>query len=430
MPRTISNAMFQQTTEGNFKTKSAYIFHGWWIVLISILGLTLSLGPVMVYSFGIFVKPLASSFSSNRGSISLAISVLNISAAICLPLYGYFIDRFGGRKVIMISLIGLAICLFGLSKVKPPLWHLLLLYALAGAVGAGSSPVSFSRVIANWFNRKRGLALGIATTGIGLGGLIMPLLSQFLIEKVDWRQSFFILGGICLLIAVPLVGFFMKDHPEDVGMLPDGTIKKISAEMSSNVLIDIPVNKALKTGTFWIICFIFFCVAVCGIGMLTHLSPLLTDRGISPGNAALATSLFGAATIIGRVINGSLIDKYFAPHVAAVTLTGAAIGMAIIWFGYNGTAIFVAIMLIGFALGGEADVTPFLLSRYFGIRTMGRLYGIIFGVYTIGVALGSYLFGIAFDTSGTYQLPLACAFVILLLTVIGTLMLKKYERIV
>jgi sugar phosphate permease len=399
------------------------IFYGWWIVVLSIFGLMFSVGPVAVYTFGIFVKPLAQSFSSDRGTISLAISFLNIGCAICLPVYGLIIDRIGARKVIAIGLSVLGICLFLLSRANPPVWHVLLLYGMIGLIGSGSSPVSFSKVVANWFNRKRGLALGIATTGIGLGGFLLPSLCQYIIERVGWRQAFLILT-IPVFVITPIIAIFYTNRPEQKGLLPDGE-KMEDHQIPNTAAEGMSVKNAIRTRTFWLLYFIYLFIAACALGTLTHLSPLLTDRGFSPKFAAFATSIFGAANVIGRLVNGYLIDKYFAPYVAAISLLGAAIGVGLLWLGGGGVLFSAA--FLGFLIGSEADIMPFLLSRYFGRKHLGALFGLVFSAFTIGVAIGPYLFGTTFDRTHSYQLPLACTFIALIILTVLTLSLKKYN---
>ena len=419
--RSATKPLTGETTLGI--SKPTKMFYGWWIVILSIFGMMLSVGPVAVYTFGIFVKPLAKSFSSSRGTISLAISILNIAAAISIPLFGFIIDRRGARKVIAIGLTVLGICLYALSRVDPPVWHVLFLYGMIGLIGSGCSPVSFSKIIANWFNRKRGLALGMATTGIGLGGVILPSLCQYVIEDFGWRQAFLILA-IAVLLIVPIIAIFYTNKPDQKGLLPYG--EKIEDRQIPKMIVEgMSVKEAMQTRTFWFLYIIYLFIAACALGTLTHLSPLLTDRGFSPKYAAFATSIFGAANIIGRLINGYLIDKFFAPYVASVSLLGAAIGVGLLWLGGGGVLFSAA--FLGFLIGSEADIMPFLLSRYFGRKHLGALFGFVFSAFTIGVAIGPFLFGTIFDRTHSYQLPLACTFIILLVLTILTLTLKKYN---
>jgi MFS family permease len=403
------------------------VFRGWWIVAVAIVGQCFGLAPMLVYTFGIFAKPLAQEFKTNRGSIALAVSLLDLVITFAAPGAGRLVDRYGARRVIIISYFGFAASLVGLSLVQPPLSLLYGLYAFSGLVGIATVPVTFSRVVANWFDRKRGLALGFASTGIGLGAFIMPSLTQFLIDWGGWRRAYLGLAVMSLGIALPVVWIFLKGSPEEVGLLPDGVTSEGIPVVRVNPPAGMRVGEAMRTLTFWQMCGIFFTVGACGNGTIAHVAPLLTDRGISGRSAALAASIFGAASIVGRVANGYLVDRFFAPRVAAVLFAGAAAGVAILWSGLTGSAVFLAAALVGLAIGAESDVMPFLVSRYFGMRSMAELYGCIFGSYTLGNATGRYLFGAGFDATGSYGTPLSCAFVGLMVAVIGTLALRKYR---
>ena len=403
------------------------LFRGWWIVSVAIVGQCFGLAPLLVYTFGIFAKPLAQEFHTNRGSIALAVSLLDVVLTFAAPGAGRLADRYGARRITVISYFGLAAALVGLSLARPPLSILYALYAIAGLLGIATSPVTFSRVVANWFDKKRGLALGLASTGIGLGAFIMPSLTQFLIDEGGWRRAYLGLAVISLVIGLPVVWMFLKGSPEEVGLLPDGVNSPAVPALRVSPPAGMRVSEAMRTVTFWQLCGVFFCVAACGNGTIAHVAPLLTDRGVSGRSAALAASLFGAASIVGRVVNGYLVDRFFAPRVAAVLFGGAAAGVAILWSGISGKPVFLAAALLGLAIGAESDVMPFLVSRYFGMRSMAELYGCIFGSYTLGNATGRYLFGTGFDATGSYRTPLACAFAVLVVAVIATLALGKYR---
>jgi sugar phosphate permease len=277
---------------------------------------------------------------------------------------------------------------------------------VAALVGIGTTPVTYARVVANWFNRNRGLALGLASTGVGLGAFIAPSFAQFLIDVSGWRRAYLGLACACLVVAVPVVGLFFVKSPEEVGLFPDGANAPTMPALNSTSVTGMGVLDAFRTRTFWQLCAVFFCVAACVNGGIAHLIPLLTDRGLSGRSAALAASLFGAASIGGRVVNGYLVDRIFAPFVSGAFFGGAAAGIAILWGGVTGTVALLAPILLGLAIGAESDVMPFLVSRYFGMRSMAQVFGCVFGSYTLGTATGRYLFAAGFDATGSYAKPL------------------------
>jgi MFS family permease len=213
--------------------------------------------------------------------IGLAVSLLDVGVTFGAPGAGRLVGRYGARRVIVTSYFALAAALAGLSLAQPPLPVLYALYAFAGLVGIATSPVTFSRVVANWFDRKRGLALGFASTGIGLGAFIMPSLTQFLIDEAGWRRAYLGLAGTSLAIALPVVWIFLRGSPEEVGLLPDG-VKAPSAPVPRvGPPLGMRVSEAMRTFTFWQLCGVFFCVAACVNGTSAHVVPLLPDRGVS-----------------------------------------------------------------------------------------------------------------------------------------------------
>ncbi len=407
---------------------SPRIFRGWWIVVVAIIGQAFGIATTLVYTFGVFAKPLAAEFKSSRGSIALAVSLLDVCVTFSAPLVGRLVDRYGTRRIIVTSLFFLISIMVGLSYVQPPLWHLYALYMLAGSLGVATSPVTYSRVIANWFDRKRGMALGFAGIGTGLGAFVGPSLAQFLIDERGWRQAYLGLAAFVLLLAVPAVAIFLRGSPEEVGLLPDGATAALITEPRNTSVPGMTLSEAVRTRTFWLLCVIFFVIAGCGTGTAAHVAPLLTDHGVSGRAAAFAVSIFGFASIIGKVGSGYLVDRFFAPRVAAVMFAAAAIGIAMLSSGFTGNMAYLACFLIGLAIGTEADVMPFLISRYFGMRSMAELYGFAFGSYTLGNATARYLIAAGFDATGSYRIPLACASLAALLATLATFALGKYRQ--
>ena len=401
-------------------------FRGWRIVAAAVLGQTFSLGTLLVLTFGVLAKPLASELHASRGAIALAVSLLDVVVMFAAPGAGYLADRYSARAVIVSSMLALAACLWGLSVLQPPMWHLYALYAAAGLLGVATTPVAYSRVVANWFDRRRGFALGLASTGVGLGALVTPSLAQYLIDVGSWRVAYAGLAFLSLL-AVPVVALVLRGRPEEVGLLPDGADASLAPAPRRTTPPGMTLRESLRTRTFWQLCAIFFCVAACVNGAVSHLAPLLTDSGVSGRSAALAASCFGAASIAGRVINGYLVDRFFAPRVTAVLFGGAAAGMIILLAGGTGGMAFVAAALLGLGIGAEADVMPFLVSRYFGMRSMAEIFGCTFGSYTLGNATGRYLFAAGFDAAGSYRVPLGVALLVMLGAIAAMLRIKKYE---
>lgn len=385
---------------------SRKLFHGWWIVFVAAIGLSMGYGPIVTFTFGVFLKPLTQEFGWSRGQISQAFSLSLLVMSFAFPLVGRLVDRFGARKVIIPSVLFFGLGLMSLSLLSANLWYLYVLYSFLGIAGGGTAPVPYSNVISHWFDKRRGLALGVAMVGLGISTFIMPSLAQTLIAARGWRQAYVLIGLMVMAVAVPVVAVFLKETPQMLGLQPDGEIID-EKKMKSHVEVEgISFDEARQTNTFWILVSGFFLMSASVHGCLIHLPSLLTDRGISPQLAALATSLFGGALLLGRVGAGYLLDRFFASSVAVCFFCGATLGLLLLWSNVTGSLAFCAAFLVGLGMGAEGDIIAYLVSRYFGLRAFGEIYGSAFGAFTLGGVVGPLLMGKGFDATGSYNLGL------------------------
>lgn len=395
------------------------IFYGWWVVLAAGVGLALHAGPLIVPTFGVFLKPLSQEFGWSRTQISLAFSLFTLGVTITLPLIGRLVDRFGARKVIMLAALLFGLSVVSLSFLSAYLWYFYAVYLVLGVVGSGTTPVPYTKVISRWFDRKRGLALGLAAATFSVSGALMPPLAQTLIATVGWRHAYEILGFMSMGITIPVVMLMLKESPQMMGLEPDGESREQPGVVIQRKPEDgVSFQEARRTGTFWCMASAFFLISVCFHGSVIHLVPLLTDRGFSVQNAAMVASLVGGAAIIGKVGIGYLLDRYFASYVAGGFFCGFALGLFLLWSGMAGSIVLIAVVLVGLGLGAELDVMPYLVSRYFGLRAFGEIYSYTFAVFTLGGVVGPPLMGAGFDATGSYSLVLA-AFGVAALTAAG-----------
>jgi len=389
--------------------------YGWWIVFVAAVGLSMGYGPIVTFTFGVFFKLLNQEFGWSRGDISQAFSLSLFVMSLVFPFIGRLVDRFGARKVIIPSILLFGLGLMSLSLLSANIWQLYAVYILLGLVGGGTAPVPYSNVLSHWFDKRRGLALGIAMVGLGLGAFVMPSLAQMLIVSQGWRQAYIVFGLMVMVITIPIVGLFFKETPEMVGLRPDGDVINPNQPNGSEQKIGLSAQEARQTHTFWILVGAFFLMSASVHGCLIHLVPLLTDRGISPQLAAGATSLFGAALLFGRVGAGYLLDHFFASSVALCFFCGSALGLLLLWSGVTGTAAFIAAFLVGLGMGAEGDIIAYLIGRYFGLRAFGEIYGYAFGAFTLGGVSGPLLMGRGFDATGSYSLGLGVFVVVTLI---------------
>ncbi len=383
------------------------MFHGWWVVLICAFGVLLGPIPIVVLSFGVFLKPLAQEFHSGRAAVSLAFTLHNAGTAVGLPFAGQLVDRFGARKVVIPGtvLVGL-ILLFNDLLFSGRIWQLYIFYSALGVVACAAGPVPYVYVISKWFDRYRGLALGLMMFGLGFGALITPSIAQHLISTFGWHFTFSVAGATMLLFVVPMLAAFLRETPARVGLLPDGD-RRTATVPTAHGHLGASWREAWRTRTFWLLLCSFVLMSASVHACFTHMAPIFADRGTPAQAAALASSLFGGGLLLGRTASGYLLDRFFAPRIAALIFSGAAAGIALLWIASSQELAFSAAFLVGIGLGAEGDIMPYLTSRYFGLRSFGEIYGFTFAGFVLAGGLGAYLMGAAFDAKGSYAWPLA-----------------------
>lgn len=398
------------------------VFYGWWVVLAAGIGLFLGYAPVFVYSFSVFIKSLLQDFHSSRTSISFAFTLANIMQSVGAPLVGRFVDCFGARKVIVPATVIFGLVLISFKYFSTSLWHLYAFSLVLGFIGTGTAPVPYGIVVSRWFDKRRGLALGLMMAGLSSGAIALPSIAQHLITLFGWRTAYAIIGLLVLAVSIPVAAIFLEDSPEKMGVRPDGALDLYTGLEKRSSDQGVTWSVARRRGTFWLMATAFFLVGASVHGCVIHLVPMLTDRGISVERAALASSLLGAALLVGRVLSGYLLDRFFGPYVAVTLFGGVACGISLLWTGVAGGLALLAAFLVGLGMGAEADIIAYLTSRYFGLHSFGQIYGYTFGTYTLAGALGPVLMGMGFDYAGSYRVPLL---LFLLATLTAMVLLRR-----
>lgn len=371
----------------------------WWVVAGSLLGLTVGNGPVMQFTFGVFVKPLSEALQTDRGTISGALLAGLVATGIATPLIGRLIDQHGTRRVALpaIVLFALGMAAIGLFANSPA--ALILMYALCGIVAAGQTPLPYSKAIAAVFDERRGLALGIATAGVGLGTMLMPMLAQKLMASFGWRGAYMGLGLVTLLVALPAMAGLVTRRREE-GASPHGAV---SGSAPNAAAPGMSAAEARVSGRFWCLAVAFFTVALAASGVVAHIVPLMTDRGVPAASAAAAISAAGLALIVGRLAAGWLLDRLHAPHVAMVFFSLPLLGIALLLGTADARFGVPAAILVGLGLGAEVDLIAFLQSRYLGLKAFGEIYGYLFAIFMLGSGLGPFLMGQSFKLLHSYD---------------------------
>ena len=370
--------------------EGAVSYTGWRVTVASAIGVFVSFGSLLVYTFGIFLKPLTEEFSWSRQAVSLAFGIAAMALAVSSPPLGYLIDRFGARCIILSCLTFFGCAFASLALLTPHIGHLYAIFLVLGLVGNGAAHLAYSRVVSTWFDRRRGLALAVLMAGGALGAIFLPPTAQALIQKLGWRGAFLVLGVMSLALGLPMVARFVRERPRLRGA---GRAEVAGASF----------QEGLRSRAFWIIAAVLFLSSISQNGAMTHLSALLTDRGVSAGGAAFAVSVMGAASLLGRLGTGWFLDRFFAPRVSFWLLAFSALGVFLLSGARSLVVGSLGAALIGVGMGGEADIIPYLLSKYFGLRSFSTLYGFTWTAYALAAALGPVLMGRAFDAAGSYE---------------------------
>lgn len=401
------------------------IFYGWWNVSASFVGLSLSYAMFTIFAFGVFLKPLSEEFGWQRDEMSFAYTVTNLTVVVASLLLGILIDRFGVRRVLIPSVVLMGLAVASMSQLTGNIHHFYLMYLLIPLLGAGTLPASYARIVIAWFFRRRGLALGITLAGFGVGAALVPSVGQMLISSYGWRNAYLIFAAMIFLVALPASYFLIREKPADMNQQIDG-----DAEAgNSDALIGMSAVEASRTGSFWLILVAFLLVGVGVASVIAHLVPMLTDRGIEPQTAAYCQMSLGIGLIFGRVLSGYFMDRFFAPYVAAIFTLMFVAGVSILASGTSSYLVFVAATCVGLSLGSEISETAYLVSRYFGPKAYGIIYGIMFAAFQLGASLGPPAMGKYYVLAGDYINALWALAVLTFIAAVLVASLGKYPEL-
>lgn len=401
--------------------KTGIFANRWWIVVGALLGLMVNTGVIEVFTFSVFLKPISEDLGFQRSTIALAGVFGSLCATFATPTFGKAIDHLGLRKVHLPMICLYAVATALLSLLQPSFALMTAFFCFRGIVGSGQSPIAYSKAIAAWFDEDRGLALGIAIAGVGLGVALMPVIATHLIADYGWRIAFVGMGGAILVFGFIPAFLFVREPPVHSDHMIAGRPAVPGDSFREAVF---------HSARFWAMTIAFFIGVVAINGMLTRVVPLLSDRGIPVMVAVKALSISGFALTAGRIVSGWCLDRVHGPYVACTFFASAALGIALLASGAGGSVPFVATVLCGLGIGAEVDLMAFFVSRYFGLRSFGAIYGTLFALFSVGNSVGPYLMDLSFGHAGGY-VPMMIVFVVALVAACGLVLpLGPYRYVV
>ncbi len=373
-------------------------FYGYVVVLISLFMLVVAAG--VRASFGIFFNPLLIEFGWTRAMTSGAFSLAMIVQGLLSIVAGALSDRFGPRLVMTICGFTLGIGYLLMSQTSD-LWQLYLFYGVIIGSGMSGFFVTVLSTVPRWFSNRRSLMTGIATSGAGIGILIVPPVANWLILIYDWRLSYIILSVVIILTIVSAAQF-LRRAPNQVRQIPYG--ERSSEEyQSSTENGDFSISRALRTQQFWFTLFIFLCFAVPVFAIMIHIAPHAIDLGISAASAANILAIIGGMSIVGRIALGAAADRI--GNRAALIISFSLMSATLFWLTLvtQEWMFYMFAVFFGFAYGGFISAAGPLVAELFGLRSLGLIFGLTDNGFTIGAAVGPLLVGYIFDVTGSYQ---------------------------
>jgi MFS family permease len=382
---------------------------GWRIVLLALAGAATTASVTLLYGFGTLVLPLQKAFGWSRGDLQVAISFMSGGVVVASQIAGWCNLRWGLRRMALVSLVALALALCAITLVQGSIGWLYLAFFLAPIAGTGVTFVTWTQLVSQWFDRQRGLALALVLCGSGLSAAILPPLMSWAIERWDWRAGFVVIGALPLLLTWPLALAWMRASP-DAAPPPSPATQAPSPPPAQAEATDGDFRSAVRSRRFWTLNLALTLVVSAIVGMVTNTVPLLRDMGLTATQAGSVFSSFGIALISGRIAAGWLIDRLWAPGVAALSLP--ALGCLLLWgadASWPTAALVLAVALVGAGTGAEFDLSAYLVSRYFGLQHYGRLFGIHLGLITAGSMIAPFMFAAMYKASGGYAPMLAYA---------------------
>ncbi|MBX3695120.1 MAG: MFS transporter [Steroidobacteraceae bacterium] len=376
-------------------------------------GLALGYSNIAILCFGLFVVPLSAAYGWSRSEISLAMGILLWLVVITGPSAGALIDRFGARRILIPSIILFALAFASLALVNGRLWLFYAIHVALAVVGAGTLPSSYTHVIVGWFDKRRGLALGITMAGVGIGGFFLPPYVQALLARGGLQTAYLGVAALVALVCLPVVVLFLKEPPVPAG--------RQTSETS-------PLRELFANPRFIKLASAFFLLGLYTAGMLGHLVPLLVDRGVDPVFAAWTMSMLAATLTLGRVFAGYLLDRFSPMIVVSVFLAAPVAGLVLLAGGASGDVAIPSAILLGFGIGAEFDFMCYLVSRYLPAQTYARNYGITYAAYAVGAGLGPILLSFSLEKLGAYAPALWLLCGTTLAAILILLTLGNYRR--
>jgi len=379
------------------------LFMGWRMVAVAFFVDFIAVG-FFFYSYGVFFTAIAAEFGDSRLGVALGLTVTSAVGAIAAPLVGRALDRYPLRRVIGVGATSMAIGFVGLSQVQTQMQFYLVLGLFIGFGASSMGNLATSKLVTNWFDRKRGTALGIAATGVSMSGVVMPFISAEIIANYGWRNGFLVFGLFTFLVVVPLVLRLVVSRPEDVGLRPDGALvlPATSNAKSAAPAPRLSMHDVWRERNFWVVVLTFSLIFCCMSTTLTHMVPRITDMGHELSRASLVMSLCAALGVMGKLSFGWLGDKLPIRRIMLMVIVLQFTGQYIMYSTQTLSWFTLGAAIFGYGVGGVVPLHGAIVGKTFGRERFGAVLGLMrpamFPIQILGVPFAGWVY----DTTGSY----------------------------
>ena len=396
----MSNHHVDLSKQKSPQSRNNGLYYGWIVVIALLISSTILYGTVQ--SFGVFFKSIENAYNLTRTMTSAVVSINWFISGAAAFITGRALDKYGPKTVVFLMGLFTGLSLILTGQTNSP-WQLFITYGLLLPFGTGAVYVVLTSAVSRWFDKRRGLALGVTGAGSGLGTIIMVPLTTYLVTQLDWRTAYVILGLIALAVIIPFSRLLRREPSEVRGSNEIKlNLQYSESEYKNANQKNFSLSQVISTRDFWLILFIWMLFGSCLLFIFTHLVPHITDIGFSPIEAAGVLSVFGVASITGRVLIGAVADRIGRKltSVVAILLQAGAmfwlVGSQELWMFYVFAVIF------GCAYSGFSASMGALIGDVFGLARIGSIFGVLEIGFSIGAAAGPAIGGLIFDHSGSY----------------------------
>jgi MFS family permease len=361
------------------------------VLVAACAGVAFSIAAIPPFVLSVFAGPMTREFGWTLQQFQWATFAVPLGVLIAAPVGGWWLDRYGPRRVALVGLAAFGASVAGLALSTAEPWTFYLAMLVLSLAAAGVLPTTWTRIINGSFDRQRGLALGITLSGSGIFATFGPSLAQFVIDLAGWRVAWLVLAALPVCVALPLVAAFIRS--------PQATVRgEVSATQG------VTLASAIGSQRFWVMIASFGAVSFCLGGFNANLVPVLMAEGLGAAQAATLAGTLGLAMITGRIVAGLLVDRFWSPGVAAVAFSLPLLGAALLMGeGLSTGALMLCVALMGFAAGAEYDVLAFMTSRFFGLAHYGKIYATMLVPISIATSAGAVAFGRIRDANGSFE---------------------------